>query len=83
MKQEKLPTAEEFFENWFGEKSEEFAQMHVKAALEAANEKAHLRYDNSASSYTNYDYKKQSCANFVVSIHTDSILNAYTNELIK
>lgn len=68
-----IPTAEEFMNRPFGQKLDtqtlmiEFAQLHVKAALKEASEKAELE---------SYDYPG-------ASIKESSIINAYPLTNIK
>ncbi len=54
----------------------EFAKLHVKAALEAASEKA--KYDGGGT-FNNGDYLQS----IPITVNKESILNAYPENLIK
>jgi len=82
MEKEKVITADEFFEQWcidhryvaiddcddIDRCMAEFAKLHVRAALEAAAEKAEVAFDLDKD--------------LSLKINKDSILNAYSENLI-
>jgi len=92
---EKLPTVEEFLELWKDSKypvsyqMKQFAKLHVKAALEAASEKANMlgitQHMNSApDKYEDFVYVVDSNGpDYGYTVNKESILNAYPLDNIK
>jgi hypothetical protein len=99
---EKIPTAKEFaqqFNFWTTYYREhtidhvevhrfaiEYTKLHVKAALEAAAEKAELRdtwWGNTSSSVGDEIYYDSDGDKHTISVEKDSILNAYPLNLIQ
>lgn len=78
METNKLPTAKEFYDAHYSDDAvvmmREFAKLHVKAALEAASEKAERKM--TTSGWCN------ACNRGTTYINENSILNAYPENLI-
>lgn len=74
-----IPTAEEFYNDDLTplQNMIEFTKSHVKAALKAASENAEMSPDQ------NQDFRLQNCNCTDYIINKESILNAYSLELIK
>lgn len=98
MKNETIPTAEEFFNEFCKKRTRvgqlnnierldimvEFAKLHVEAALKAASEKATLLENGNLTYFDRYIVEEGNhYSETEIDVNKDSILNSYPLENIK